>query len=364
MAVEPLLEQQWGDRRAALAQAAFETNTLGSLSYNLIWYVSRFMGALILYFGATFVMAGELTVGQLIAFNMIAAQVIAPILRMSQLWQELQQVQVSVARLGDILRTPAESMGAMPGLEPMRGAISLRNVSFRYVPDEPEVLCDVSLEIPVGQVLGIVGPSGSGKSTLSKLLQRLYEPQNGQILIDGIDIARVHPAWVRRQIGVVLQENLLFNRTLHENIALGAPHLTREQVIEAAQLAGADEFITRMPHGYDTVIEERGANLSGGQRQRIAIARALAGSPRILILDEATSAVDFETERLIRRNLSDMARGRTVIIIAHRLTSVRRCDRIIGIDQGRIVEDGTHEELLSRQGGLYRRLWELQSDPG
>ena len=247
-------------------------------------------------------------------------------------------------------------------LPPAQGAIKIANLVFRYSPDQPEVLRGIDLDIPQGQVLGIVGPSGSGKSTLTKLMQRLYRPERGQILIDGIDIGQAGTSWLRRQIGVVLQENVLFNRTIHENIALGVPGMPRAQVIHVSRLAGADEFISRLPLGYDTKIEERGANLSGGQRQRIAIARALATSPRILILDEAMSALDYESERIIQDNMVQIVRGRTVIIIAHRLAAVRHCDRIITIDQGRIAEQGTHRELIMRPGGFYAKLWRLQTE--
>jgi subfamily B ATP-binding cassette protein HlyB/CyaB len=233
---------------------------------------------------------------------------------------------------------------------------------FRYRPGGPEVLKDFSLAIRPGDVVGIVGPSGSGKSTLTKLIQRLYSPEQGQILLDGADVAQLDPGWLRRQIGIVLQENLLFNRTIHENIALVDPSMPRALVMQVAKLAGADEFIAKLPQGYDTQIEERGANLSGGQRQRIAIARALATDPRVLILDEATSALDYESERVIQNNMRAIVQGRTVIIIAHRLAAVRRCSRIIGIDQGCIVEEGTHEQLVARPNGLYAHLWALQTD--
>jgi subfamily B ATP-binding cassette protein HlyB/CyaB len=223
-------------------------------------------------------------------------------------------------------------------------------------------LSDVSLTISAGEVIGIVGPSGSGKSTLTKLIQRLYSPQIGQVMIDGVDVAQLDPGWLRRQIGVVLQENILFNRTIHENIALGDPAMPRAFVMQAARLAGADEFIAQLPQGYDTMIEERGANLSGGQRQRIAIARALASNPRILIFDEATSALDYESERIVQENMRSIVRGRTVIIIAHRLAAVRPCTRIVGMRKGEIVEVGPHEELLERESGLYAHLWSLQSD--
>ena len=219
-----------------------------------------------------------------------------------------------------------------------------------------------TLDIPEGQVLGVVGPSGSGKSTLTKLVQRLYKPDSGQILIDGVDIGQVDGAWLRRQIGVVLQENMLFNRTIHENIALSFPSMPRSQVIQVARLAGADEFISKMPLGYDTRIEERGANLSGGQRQRIAIARALATQPRILILDEATSALDYESESIIQKNMQQIVRGRTVIVIAHRLAAVRHCEQLIVIEDGRIEEQGSHRELIKKTNGFYAKLWSMQAD--
>jgi ATP-binding cassette, subfamily B, bacterial HlyB/CyaB len=290
-------------------------------------------------------------------------QVTAPILRLSQLWQEFQQVQVSVDRLGDILNQPPEGrMLGQANLPPAKGEIRFSHVSFRYRNDTADVLQDIDLNIPVGQVVGIVGPSGSGKSTMTKLVQRLYVPERGQIFLDGIDIGQVDTAWLRRQIGVVLQENLLFNRTIHENIALANPGLPRAQVVEVARLAGAHEFISKMPIGYNTVIEERGANLSGGQRQRIAIARALATRPRILILDEATSALDYESEQIIQKNMRQMSQGRTVLIIAHRLAAIKGCDRILVVEEGRIKEDGTHVQLRDKPDGLYAKLWRMQSD--
>jgi ATP-binding cassette, subfamily B, bacterial HlyB/CyaB len=267
-----------------------------------------------------------------------------------------------VARLGDILNAAPESQRlANANLPPAQGAIKISDVSFRYRSDSADVLKGINLIIPAGQVIGIVGPSGSGKSTLTKLLQRLYRPDSGQILIDDIDIGQVDSAWLRRQMGVVLQENTLFNRTIHDNIALANPGMSRAQVMAVARLAGADEFISKLALGFDTHIEERGANLSGGQRQRIAIARALATQPRILIFDEATSALDYESERTIQANMREIVRGRTVIIIAHRLAAVRRCDRIIAIENGSIVEEGTHEELLGRTKGVYGKLWRIQA---
>ncbi len=361
--VEPVMQAQWEERLAAYVRTSFDSGILGAVGQNAIQYVSKVTTALILFVGAESVIAGDMTVGELIAFNMIASQVVQPILRLSQLWQDFQQVQVSVARLGDILNAPTEPTPQnLLTLPPPRGAIDLRGVTMRYRPDAPEALKNINLQIAAGEVIGFVGHSGSGKSSLAKVIQRLYSPQTGQVMLDGVDIAQLDPGWLRRQIGVVLQENILFNRTIHENIALADPAMPRIVVMQAARLAGADEFIAQLPQGYDTVIEERGANLSGGQRQRIAIARALVTNPRILIFDEATSALDYESERIIQQNMKAITRGRTVLIIAHRLAAVRPCHRIVGMQKGEIVEVGTHEELLRRPDGVYARLWALQGD--
>ncbi len=361
-AVEPMMRNEWEERLAAYVKTSFEATQLALGGQNAIQWVSKLVTAGILYFGATAVIEGNLTVGELVAFNMIAGQVVAPVLRLSQLWQDFQQIQVSVERLGDILNTPREPASKSGAtLPPPRGGIRLNDVSFRYRPGAQDVLRHVSLDIRPGEVIGVVGPSGSGKSTLTKLVQRLYQPHEGQILVDGIDIAQVDPSWLRRHVGVVLQENLLFNRSIHDNVALSDPAMSRAAVMRVARLAGADEFVSRLPEGYDTMIEERGANLSGGQRQRLAIARALATDPPILILDEATSALDYESERLIQANMRAIVKGRTVIIVAHRLAAVRGCDRIVGMRDGRIVEIGNHDQLVKRPDGLYARLWALQN---
>jgi subfamily B ATP-binding cassette protein HlyB/CyaB len=363
-AVEPIMRAQWEERLAAYVKTSFAATMLGSGGQLAIQYVSKLSTAALLLFGAKAVMDGELSVGALVAFNMIASQAVQPILRLSQIWQDFQQVQISIERLGDILNAaPEPTPMARIALPTPRGAIEFRNVGFRYRPGGPEVLTNISLAIHPGETIGVVGPSGSGKSTLTKLAQRLYLPSAGQVFLDGVDLSQVDPAWLRSHIGVVLQENLLFNRTIHDNIAFAYPAMPRSRVIEIARLAGADEFIDKLAEGYDTMIEERGANLSGGQRQRIAIARALATDPRILILDEATSSLDYESERVIQRNMGRIVKNRTVIIIAHRLAAVRTCNRIIGMTDGRIVEVGTHVELVRKPGGLYAYLWGLQSQP-
>ncbi len=361
MAVEPQMRDKWEKQFAGYTQTGFEVTKLANWGNHLIQLVSKLTTVAILYFGAKAVIAGDLSVGSLVAFNMLAGRVAAPILRLSQLWQDFQQVRISVDRLGDVLNSPAEPEHnpTRASLPPIRGDIEFDKVRFRYRADAPEALRGVTLKVAAGEMLGIVGPSGSGKSTLTKLVQRLYVPEQGRVLVDGVDLALVDPAWLRRQVGVVLQENILFNRSVRENIALTDPTRPMDAVMAAAELAGAHQFIAELSHGYDTVIEERGANLSGGQRQRIAIARALISDPRILILDEATSALDAESEEIIQNNLRLIAQGRTVIIIAHRLSAVRQCHRIITVEEGAITEEGDHEALM-RQGGRYASLYSKQ----
>jgi len=361
MAVEPQMQRRWEEQIAGYVRASFRVLSLGNWASQGVQLISKLVTAVTLYFGAYLVIDGKLTVGELVAFNMLAGRVAQPILRLAQIWQDFQQARVSVKRLGDILNAVPEP-AYKPGrtaLPTIRGAIAFDHVTFRYRLDRPEVLKDVTLQVPPGQVLGIVGPSGSGKSTLTKLVQRLYVPESGRVLIDGTDIGMVDVAWLRRQVGVVLQENVLFNRSIRDNIALGDPSWPMDRVITAAKLAGAHDFILELPEGYDTLVGERGSSLSGGQRQRIAIARALIGDPRILILDEATSALDYESERIVQENMARIAQGRTVLVIAHRLSTVRRADRIITIERGRIVEDGCHDDLL-RTGGRYATLHRMQ----
>jgi ATP-binding cassette, subfamily B, bacterial HlyB/CyaB len=362
MAVEPQMQRRWEEQLAGYVTASFRVTSLGNTASQAVQFISKLVTAAILFFGAKLVIDGSLTVGELVAFNLLAGRVSAPVLRLAQIWQDFHQARLSVARLGDILNSPTEpaynpGRAALPAI---RGDVSLEHVTFRYRVDGPEILHDVSMSVPAGQVVGIVGPSGSGKSTLAKLIQRLYVPESGKVMVDGTDLAQVDPAWLRRQIGVVLQENVLFNRSVRENIAFANPALPMERVIVAAKLAGAHEFILELPQAYDTIVEERGSSLSGGQRQRIAVARALITDPRILIFDEATSALDYESERVIQENMTQIAQGRTVFIIAHRLSTLRLADRIITIERGRLIEDGTHEELIKR-GGRYAALYRLQA---
>ena len=361
MAVEPHMQRRWEEQLAAYVQASFRVTNLGNWGSQSIQLISKISTAAILYFGARLVMDGALTVGELVAFNMLASRMTQPVLRLAQIWQDFHQARLSIDRLGDILNTHPEtalvpSRSALPAI---RGTVEFDHVVFRYRPDGPEILHDISIQVPTGQVVGIVGSSGSGKSTLVRLVQRLYVPERGRVLVDGADLALIDVAWLRRQIGVVLQDNVLFNRSVRDNIALAAPSMPMDQVIAAADLAGAHEFILELPHGYDTPVGERGVLLSGGQRQRVAIARALATNPRILIFDEATSALDYESERIIHANMRRICAGRTVFIIAHRLSTVRQTHRIITIERGRIVEDGSHDELI-RVGGRYAMLHRAQ----
>jgi subfamily B ATP-binding cassette protein HlyB/CyaB len=362
MAVEPQMQRRWEEQLAGYVSASFRVLSLGNTASQVVQFVSKIVTASILYFGAKLVIDGSLSVGELVAFNILASRVSAPVLRLAQMWQDFHQARLSVQRLGDILNTAAER-AYMPGrarLPAIRGGIRFDHVSFRYRLDGQQILHDVTFDIPAGQTVGIVGPSGSGKSTFAKLVQRLYVPESGRVLVDGMDLSLADPAWLRRQIGVVLQENVLFNRSVRDNIALADPAMPMERVIAAARLAGAHDFILELAEGYDTVVGERGSTLSGGQRQRIAIARALVTNPRILIFDEATSALDYESERIIQENMREIVKGRTVLVIAHRLSTVRAMDRIVTLEGGRVIEDGSHDALI-KTGGRYASLHRLQA---
>lgn len=360
MAVEPRWAQRWDQQLASYVSASLSVTSLTTIASGGVQLVSKLVTAAILWFGAKAVIDNQLTVGELVAFNMFASQVSSPILRLAQLWNDFQQVGISMNRLGDILNTHPEIAGNKTRLPRLAGAVEFDQVFFRYRPDAADVLRAVSLKIAPGEIIGIVGRSGSGKSTLTKLAQRLYVPDRGRVLVDGQDIAVIDTTSLRQQIGVVLQESVLFNRSVRDNIALTNPTLPIEAVIEAAKLAGAHDFICTLPEGYDTAVGEHGTGLSGGQRQRIAIARALIANPRILIFDEATSALDYESESIIQANMRRICQGRTVLIIAHRLSAVRDAHRIIVMERGQIVEIGSHDELMRHPQGIYAHLHALQ----
>ena len=360
-ALEPKLEKKWGDLQADFVKAGYRTAMVASAANMLSQFIQKMFDLIILVAGACAVMKGNFTVGQLVAFRMLAGRVSGPVLRFVQLWQEYQQASLSVKRIGDIFNSvPEPKPESNISLPAIRGNIKFENVVFRYQMDMPEVIKKMSFEIKEGDIVGIVGRSGSGKSTISKLIQRLYIPESGKILIDGIDTALVDPCWLRTQIGVVLQENFMFNGTISENISIHCKNASMDKIIMAAKTAGADDFIMKMQNGYDTVIGEKGVGLSGGQKQRIAIARAILNNPRILLLDEATSALDYESESIIQNNLKDICKGRTVIIIAHRLSTLKDADKIMVVDNGEIAEYDTPVNLLNKKG-LYWHLHKQQA---
>lgn len=362
LAVTPQMTNIWDKQLASYVSADFRVTVLATIGQQGVQLIQKTVMIINLWLGAHLVISGDLSIGQLIAFNMLSGQVIAPVVRLAQLWQDFQQVGISITRLGDVLNSPTENYQGKLSLPEIKGDIAFKHIRFRYKPDAPIILDDVNLSVKQGEVIGIVGRSGSGKSTLTKLLQRFYIPENGQVLIDGHDLALADPNWLRRQIGVVLQDNVLLNRSIRDNIALTDPSMSMERVIYAAKLAGAHDFISELREGYNTIVGEQGAGLSGGQRQRIAIARALVNNPRILIFDEATSALDYESEHIIMQNMQKICRGRTVIIIAHRLSTVKNADRIIVMEKGHIVEQGKHNQLLENENGLYYYLNQLQSN--
>jgi len=365
LAVEPGAERGFEERLAAYVQANLAATNVASIANQVAALINKLMIVGILWFGAHRVIEGVLTVGQLVAFNMIAGRIAGPVLRLVQLWQDYQQTSIAVARVGDILDAvpePAHRAGRA-ALSAVRGEVRFEQVSFRYRVDGASVLDCFSLAIAPGEIVGIIGRSGSGKSTLARLLQRLHVPSQGRVLVDGIDLALVDPSWLRRQVGVVLQDSVLFNRTVRENIALADPALPLERVIAAARAAGAHDFVLALPDAYDTLVGEHGAGLSGGQRQRLAIARALVTDPPILILDEATSALDFESEQTVQRTLRRLAGTHTVIVIAHRLSALGVADRIVTVEAGRVGEVGDHASLLAA-GGYYAELCRHQGVPG
>ncbi|GAA6616192.1 peptidase domain-containing ABC transporter [Scytonema sp. NUACC26] len=345
----------WQDRYARYVAAGFKTVVTSTLASSTSNFLNKLSSLLVLWVGSYLVLKGELTLGELIAFRIISGYVTSPILRLAQLWQNFQETALSLERLSDIVDTPQEAEQDRDNipLPQIVGSVKYDNVSFRFASNGPLQLSNVNIDIPVGKFVGIVGQSGSGKSTMMKLLLRLYEPEAGRILVDGYDISKVELYSLRRQVGVVPQETLLFDGTVQENIALTNPEATTEEIIEAARVAAAHDFIMNLPNGYNTRVGERGAGLSGGQRQRIAIARSVLQRPKLLVLDEATSALDYPTERQVCLNLAEEFAGSTVFFITHRLNTVRNADIIIVMDSAKVIEMGTHDELMAARGHYF-----------
>ena len=345
----------WQERYARFVAAGFKTVVTSTLANSTSNFLNKLSSLLVLWVGAYLVLQQELTLGELIAFRIISGYVTSPILRLAQLWQSFQETALSLERLSDIVDTPQEGETDRYNipLPTIKGAVKYENVSFRFGTSGPLQLSNVNLEFAPGKFVGIVGQSGSGKSTMMKLLLRLYETESGRILIDGYDIAKVELYSLRRQIGVVPQETLLFDGSVQENIALTNPDATTEEIIEAAQVACAHEFVMSLPNGYNTRVGERGSALSGGQRQRIAIARSVLQRPKLLVLDEATSALDYPTERQICLNLAKAFKGDTVFFITHRLNTVSNADMIVVMDNSRVIEQGSHHELMATKGHYY-----------
>lgn len=360
MTAESRFKRQWDEKLSDYVRANFKTSHLANITQQGVQFINKFLSLILLWMGAKLVLSGDLSIGQLIAFNMLSARVNAPILRLSSLWQEFQQMRVSLRRMGDILDTPGEIIsGSSLSLDMVKGSVSFQNIFFRYRSEGRDVLRDLSLEIQPGELIGIVGSSGSGKSTLAKLLMRIYFPTQGRVLLDGNDISGLNPLLLRRYVSVVTQDVILFSRTVRENISMGQTDISFEQLVYASKMAGADEFIKKLPHGYDTILSERGSNLSGGQRQRIAIARALLMQPRILILDEATSMLDADTEMQFWQHIRRIAFQRTVIAITHRLSTVLDMDRVIVMEDGQVIEQGQPRYLISANG-RFSYLYSLQ----
>ena len=354
--VEMVSRWRWQEFYSQYIARTFEKTITGTALNQTSQVLQKISQLMVLWIGAAMVLKGDLTLGQLIAFRIISGYVTQPLLRLSTIWQNIQELRVSFERLADVIDTPEESDEVDKSkvmLPPLNGEVRFEGLSFRFRPGQPEVLKDINLEIKAGTFVGIVGQSGSGKSTMMKLLPRLYEPGEGRILIDGYDINKVELYSLRRQIGIVPQDPLLFSGTVSENIALTNPEASSEEIVRAARLANAHDFIMELPSGYSTPVGERGASLSGGQRQRVAIARTLLSNPKLLVMDEATSALDYETERKVCDNLLENLEDQTVFFITHRLSTIRVADVIVMLHQGAVVEVGTHDELMQHRGRYY-----------
>lgn len=361
LSLEPVQRRYWDGRSAEVVERSISVGNLSAGARAVSGFLEKAMTVVILWFGVEFIFSGTLTVGELVAFQMLSARVTGPLMQLITLINDYQQAAVSVRMMGEVMNAAPEQ-GLSRGLQPrLAGALTFENVSFRYPTGTSSALERVSFALPAGAVLGIVGRSGSGKSTLVRLLQGLHTARDGIIRIDGYDIREIDKVHLRRQIGVVLQESFLFRGTVRDNIAVSKPEASFEEIVHACRLAGADEFIQRLRHGYDTPLEEGAVNLSGGQKQRLAIARALLRQPSLLILDEATSALDPESEAILQAHLPDVTRNRTTLIVSHRLAMIRHADAILVLHEGRMAGFGKHEALLETCP-IYRHLWTIQTE--
>jgi ATP-binding cassette subfamily B protein len=361
LAIEPAQRKEWDQRSAQSITMHFRVGQISIAGNSITDFLGKLLPVVIIVVGAQDVFDQTLSVGALIAFQMLAGRVVQPLIAIVGLVNEYQETALSVRMLGEVMNRPPEGRLGAGGLRPqLAGEIRFDEVTFRYPGASAAALDRATFTIPTGAVVGIVGRSGSGKTTLTKLIQGLYSVQEGIVRFDGIDAREIELAHLRRQVGVVLQENFLFRGTVRENISATKPDATFEEIVAAANASGANEFIERLPQGYDTLLEENASNLSGGQKQRLSIARSLLAKPRILILDEAASALDPESEAIFIRNLSKIAVGRTVVMISHRLSTLVNAHSILVMQQGRLVDAGRHEELLTRCD-TYQQLWNQQT---
>ncbi|MBP1887286.1 peptidase domain-containing ABC transporter [Sinorhizobium mexicanum] len=361
LALEPRQRRVWDDHSARSISVRFRVEKISTFAQAITGLLEKLMSVAIVGLGALDVFSGTMTIGALVAFNMLAGRVSGPLVQIVTMVHEYQEVALSVRMLGEIMNQRPEQFGRGRGLRPdLKGLIEFDRVTFRYGPDGAPALDDVSFTVPAGSVFGIVGKSGSGKTTVTRLIQGLYQNQQGLVRIDGHDSREIDLVHLRKSIGVVLQDNFLFRGTVRENIAAARTDASIEEIAAAARVAGAEEFIERLPRGFETLLEENASNLSGGQKQRLAIARALITDPRLLILDEATSALDPDSEAIVRQNLSKIAEGRTVIIVSHRLSTLVDADAILVIERGKIADIGRHDQLVSRCM-TYRHLWSQQT---
>jgi ATP-binding cassette subfamily B protein len=359
LSMEPVQRKNWDQASANAVGMHFRVGKISITATTISKFLERTLTVMIVWFGAQMVMRGVLSVGELVAFQMISGRVTGPLVQLVSLVHSYQECALSVRMLGSVMNRAKEA-GIGHGLRPpLVGAIEFEDVTFHYVPTCPPALDRVSVKIPAGRVYGVVGRSGSGKTTITRMIQGMYRPQSGLIRIDNLDMRELDIAHLRQNIGVVLQDNFLFRGTVRDNIAMAKPNCSFQEIVYVARMAGADEFIERLPQSFDTMLEENGANLSGGQKQRLAIARALLKDPRILIFDEATSALDPESEAIIQKNLGHISRGRTVMIVSHRLSTLTHCHGIIVLDRGRIEAFGQHQQLL-QTSKTYRELWHQQ----